>query len=71
METMDAVQSALGPKIEPPKLVGLIAIREHSGPDVHLGEASLVFLALSRRSPRSPFLDNFRVADKPLVAPQS
>jgi hypothetical protein len=34
METMDAIQDALGPKIDQEKLLGIIAILEHSGPEV-------------------------------------
>ena len=38
METMDAIQDALGPKIDPAKLLGIITILEHSGPEVGFGD---------------------------------
>jgi len=36
METIDAIQNALGPKIDPQRLLGIIAILEHSGLEVGL-----------------------------------
>lgn len=48
METMDAIRDALGPKIDQAKAIRIIAIFEHSGPEVLMREML--------RSPRNPLL---------------